>query len=61
MQTDDRDLAFDLFELPAALELRIAAAPQDRPSRYRAGPRSTNTRDADVAEATNRPAKRTRR
>jgi hypothetical protein len=47
------------FELSPATLQKLAEP--TRPSRRRAGPRSTNTRDAAVAEATNRPAKKNRR
>jgi len=55
----DLDLAFTAFELSADLEQKLEQP--TRPTRHRAGPKSTNTRDADVAEKTNRPSrKRTR-
>lgn len=59
MSDADLDLAFTAFELPADLERKLEQP--TRPTRHRAGPQSTNRRDADVAELTNRPAKRTRR
>lgn len=60
MPDTDLDLAFTAFELPADLERKLEQP--TRPTRHRAGPKSTNTSDADVAEKTNRPdRKRTRR
>lgn len=59
MSDTDLDLALAAFELPAAVERKLEQPV--RPTRKRAGWKSTNTRDADIAEATNRPAKRTRR
>lgn len=62
MSDADLDTAFAAFELPADLERKLEQP--TRPTRERAGWKSTNTRDADVAELTNRPRKsrkRTRR
>lgn len=58
---DDIEEAFTAFELPPATMQKLAQP--TRPTRRRAGPNSTNTRDADVAELTNRqqkPRKETR-
>jgi hypothetical protein len=57
MPDADLDLALAAFEPSPDLARKLETP---RPTRRRAGPMSTSTRDADVAEATNRPRKRTR-
>lgn len=62
MPDDDIDLALAAFELTADLERKLEQPTRPtRPTRHRAGPQSTNTRDADVAEKTNRPDRKVER